>query len=309
MDLLETARKENIHVFALPPHTTHKLQPLDKCVFGPFKKYYGAACTEFLSEHPANVVSKVTWTKLFATAWNLAFCSGTIKKAFQATGIHPFDPSVVTRRDTLPSEAFDRPAPPTPVASDRQVTGIHPFDPIVVSTLPSPAPTLPVASVHQTIACDSLFELAFAPSAPEATVVTEVVQNTDPCWPPTDNQSEYARNVPPSESFSDILQLAMEISGIEGEGQAFANVEAEYEDKRVVDERWLVELSAIFDKPTLPPVEKKGTSRKISTHRLLTSDQVIEIKQRQAEEKKSKLIEKKRRADVRQEKAAKRNKN
>ena len=35
--LVELARSSNVHLFCLPPHTTHLLQPLDVAVFGPVK--------------------------------------------------------------------------------------------------------------------------------------------------------------------------------------------------------------------------------------------------------------------------------
>ena len=40
IDLLQTAREENIHIYAFPPHTTHLLQPLDKVVFAPLEPFY-----------------------------------------------------------------------------------------------------------------------------------------------------------------------------------------------------------------------------------------------------------------------------
>ncbi len=36
-ELIRLARANNIILFCLPPHTTHKLQPLDVGVFGPFQ--------------------------------------------------------------------------------------------------------------------------------------------------------------------------------------------------------------------------------------------------------------------------------
>ena len=38
MNVLELA-KENGVVMLFPPHTSHKLQPLDRSVYGPFKKF------------------------------------------------------------------------------------------------------------------------------------------------------------------------------------------------------------------------------------------------------------------------------
>ncbi|KAK3765038.1 hypothetical protein RRG08_023556 [Elysia crispata] len=40
LEMLELAKNENVHVFALPPHTTHALQTLDRVVFKPFKTAY-----------------------------------------------------------------------------------------------------------------------------------------------------------------------------------------------------------------------------------------------------------------------------
>ena len=38
LDLIETAQADNVHLFVLPPHSSHILQPLDVSIFGPFKK-------------------------------------------------------------------------------------------------------------------------------------------------------------------------------------------------------------------------------------------------------------------------------
>ena len=36
--VIQEAKKHNIHMFVLPSHSSHFLQPLDVCVFGPFKR-------------------------------------------------------------------------------------------------------------------------------------------------------------------------------------------------------------------------------------------------------------------------------
>ena len=72
LGLLEEAVRENIIIVALPPHTSHQLQPLDKCVFGPFARAYDRACTDLMSEHPQLVINKATWPKVFNIAWSSA---------------------------------------------------------------------------------------------------------------------------------------------------------------------------------------------------------------------------------------------
>ncbi|XP_033218287.1 uncharacterized protein LOC117173755 [Belonocnema kinseyi] len=40
LDVIEFARKSHVHMLSTPPHTTHKLQPLDKTFMKPFKSSY-----------------------------------------------------------------------------------------------------------------------------------------------------------------------------------------------------------------------------------------------------------------------------
>ena len=43
LSMIETARRENVILFNLPPHTTHATQPLDKSIFKPLKAAFGTA--------------------------------------------------------------------------------------------------------------------------------------------------------------------------------------------------------------------------------------------------------------------------
>ena len=40
LEAVELARTNGVELISFPPHTTHRLQPLDKCHFGPLKEYY-----------------------------------------------------------------------------------------------------------------------------------------------------------------------------------------------------------------------------------------------------------------------------
>lgn len=61
--------QEGIHVLALPPHTTHFLQPLDRSLFGPFNKAFNKFCSDFLSKSALNIINKWTFPSLFKSAW------------------------------------------------------------------------------------------------------------------------------------------------------------------------------------------------------------------------------------------------
>lgn len=58
--------KEHIIVFCLPPHSTHKTQPLDKGVFGPLKHAWREECHDYMMKHPGKVVTRY---ELFGKAW------------------------------------------------------------------------------------------------------------------------------------------------------------------------------------------------------------------------------------------------
>lgn len=50
VELLEAAVKAGIEIFALPPHTSHRLQPLDVGVFGPLQRAWQKQCAVVLDE-------------------------------------------------------------------------------------------------------------------------------------------------------------------------------------------------------------------------------------------------------------------
>ncbi|XP_065667788.1 uncharacterized protein LOC136088062 [Hydra vulgaris] len=47
-ELMDKAKESNV----VPPHRSHKLQPLDRSVFGPLKKFYNSAWDSWLKAHP-----------------------------------------------------------------------------------------------------------------------------------------------------------------------------------------------------------------------------------------------------------------
>lgn len=49
-----------------PPHTSHKLQPLDVSIFGPFKQYCKGSFNNFMVNNPGQVIgiSDINWKRL-----------------------------------------------------------------------------------------------------------------------------------------------------------------------------------------------------------------------------------------------------
>lgn len=56
-------------ILSLPPHTSHKLQPLDKTIFAPLKTLYNRACDNCLVSNHVNRISVHDIAGQFADAY------------------------------------------------------------------------------------------------------------------------------------------------------------------------------------------------------------------------------------------------
>ncbi|XP_072387018.1 uncharacterized protein [Diabrotica undecimpunctata] len=57
VSVIDLAKENNIVLLTLPPHTSHRTQPLDRTVFGPFKTYYNTIANEWMMTHPGRPIS------------------------------------------------------------------------------------------------------------------------------------------------------------------------------------------------------------------------------------------------------------
>ena len=64
-EAIEYARANGIKMISFPPHTTHKLQPLDKTYTGPLKQYNGQACDRWTVNHPGKRICYYSIAALF----------------------------------------------------------------------------------------------------------------------------------------------------------------------------------------------------------------------------------------------------
>lgn len=98
-DFIEYANQRKILVMILPPHSTHRLQPLDVCLFSPLARAYSNELTQFLqSSQGTSPVTKSNFLHLFWAAWQSSFQESTIVNSFAATGIWPPDASAVLKQ-------------------------------------------------------------------------------------------------------------------------------------------------------------------------------------------------------------------
>ena len=112
LTLTEWAKKYNVVLFVLPPHTSHITQPLDVAVFGPFKAMYNSECQAYMKRNPGLSVTKYEVAHLTSTPYLRALSAENLISAFRKTGIHPFNNKVITDSQVAPSVIYHEQDPP-----------------------------------------------------------------------------------------------------------------------------------------------------------------------------------------------------
>ncbi|KAM4061289.1 DDE superfamily endonuclease [Hirsutella rhossiliensis] len=113
LDLIEYAEAHNIVLFALPPHLTHLLQPLDVVVFQPYKHYHSRA-VDFAIRSGASKITKLEFLAMIQSIRVKAFKESTILSAFKNRNppIQSKANPRETQREELPAEPYSSPLVP-----------------------------------------------------------------------------------------------------------------------------------------------------------------------------------------------------
>lgn len=304
-ELLDLAKQNDIHLLALPPHTTHWLKPLDKTLFGPFQKEYNKVCTEFLSQSPNNNVCKWEWLRLFRLAHDKAFSRENIIKGFESCGIFPVDPKRIPTSAFAPSQPFDCASISEASSSISLPSGssagavIQPSRDAAIqpsrSELEAPGPSLapPVETVMT--ASGSLEGEIAAPRQDVEVLGTAddkgslVLQGAD--------AEDFIRAIAAGELLVSPVEECGATSICSQENNYLAS-QATGDDSlkttstsasnQDVTKIWCREIENVFKLP-LPEVRQEKTNkRKLTSHRLLTSESIMNLKKQQKEEKERK---------------------
>ncbi|XP_072377473.1 uncharacterized protein [Diabrotica undecimpunctata] len=68
LEAITYAKNNNIHLLSLPPHSSHRTQPLDRNFFRPLKAYYDDLCDNWTTSNPGQVVTEYHVAGLFKQA-------------------------------------------------------------------------------------------------------------------------------------------------------------------------------------------------------------------------------------------------
>ncbi|XP_067120893.1 uncharacterized protein [Centruroides vittatus] len=133
IDVINLARENNVAIVCLPPHCTHKMQPMDVAFMKPLKTYYAQEIETWLRNNPGRTVTNKYVVRLFGIAYEKAATMSNSVNGFRKTGLLPCNRYIFTdedfsvfndedlRRDVL-NDQTDRPFQTHHVSPDHGVS-------------------------------------------------------------------------------------------------------------------------------------------------------------------------------------------
>lgn len=192
LPFLTYAKDAQIVVGSYPPHSTHKLQGLDRLPFGVMKRLWAAEQARREREG-LEKISKSNFIEVLSQIWEPTFSEANIKTAWRITGLIPFDRTVVSERDMAPSVETSTTEPPpsqlsTPyrailtAARPRLLTGTSqsvptsPANPFISRNTEPDSPTLVRTRLRENLEGTSASFLAFENEPFDSTAVIPALQ-------------------------------------------------------------------------------------------------------------------------------------
>ncbi|KAF2889979.1 hypothetical protein ILUMI_16194 [Ignelater luminosus] len=105
--VIEYAHKFDIHLLNTLLHTTHKLQPLDRTFFKPFKAAFATVSSAWIRRNPAAGITDSDIAALVDEAFSRAARLDIAENGFKCTGSYLFNPEIFTATDFLQSLMTD----------------------------------------------------------------------------------------------------------------------------------------------------------------------------------------------------------
>ncbi|XP_046391537.1 MFS-type transporter clz9-like [Ischnura elegans] len=100
-------RENNIVMLSLPPHTSHRLQPLDVVFYGPLKRAFYKECDFQMKSRPGEPITMYKIAELFNRAYSNVATIAKGVSGFACTGIYPMNPNIFSDED-FPFDANNR---------------------------------------------------------------------------------------------------------------------------------------------------------------------------------------------------------
>ena len=128
LEAIDFAREHGIDMLTFPPHTSHRLQPLDVAFFKALKASYNSGVEGYVVSNPRKRVTCYEMGAIFGAAFNRVAAPEKAAQGFRAAGLWPLDPEIFSDADFIAASLTDEPQPedePMPLIDEPEV-GIPP---------------------------------------------------------------------------------------------------------------------------------------------------------------------------------------
>lgn len=117
LDVIDLAKRNFVSIVCIPPHTSHKIQPLDLAFMSPLKTYYSREIQNWLKNNPTRNISPFQICKLFCPAYQKCATAEISANGFRKAGIIPFNRNIFSESDFLIERQRER-TPPRQLTPD-----------------------------------------------------------------------------------------------------------------------------------------------------------------------------------------------
>ncbi|XP_043275326.1 uncharacterized protein [Venturia canescens] len=106
LKILDFCKKHGIILLPVPPHTSHRLQPLNIAFYGPLKKAFKKECDSFMMSQSLKNITQYELAEVFDKAYTLVADPLKPLTGFRVTGIYPLNRAVFTTHDFVSLKAL-----------------------------------------------------------------------------------------------------------------------------------------------------------------------------------------------------------
>lgn len=109
LEAVKFCKESGITLLTFPPHTTHRMQPLDVGIYGPFKTALATIYDDWLISNPGKTITVRNLGEFTNKAFNRAFTRQNIINSFKKPGIWPVNRLAFSDEDFVASTVTDQP--------------------------------------------------------------------------------------------------------------------------------------------------------------------------------------------------------
>ncbi|XP_060520847.1 uncharacterized protein LOC132698671 [Cylas formicarius] len=165
-------RENGIHLLTLPPHSSHKMQPLDRGFLGPLKTKFAYECDKWLSSNPGRVIGQTEVAQLVNEALKKVATVNNATSGFRTSGIWPIDREIFSEEDFAAASVTDinLPCTSSEKSSSQNITATRSTAFSTSESLPSTSNALTVSELQPSTS-STLYPL---PTSSHVSTVTDL---------------------------------------------------------------------------------------------------------------------------------------